>query len=108
MSLVSPGDSGIMDMAQHEEKTYALGSVQNPHSQFTVQRFDSNGRLDTDFASAGTATTDFNGLDSRPQTIFVGHMNKITAVGYASNGTNNNFALVRWDEHGNLDNTFGD
>jgi uncharacterized delta-60 repeat protein len=62
--------------------------------------------LDTSFGSGGIVTTDFMGGDDFANDVDVQEDGKIIVVGTGFNGTENDFALVRYDPEGSLDTTF--
>ncbi len=62
--------------------------------------------LDTSFGSGGIVTTDFIGGDDFANDVDVQEDGKIIVVGTGFNGTENDFALVRYNPEGSLDTTF--
>jgi uncharacterized delta-60 repeat protein len=62
--------------------------------------------LDTSFGSGGIVTTDFIGGDDFANDVDVQEDGKIIVVGTGFNGTENDFALVRYNPDGSLDTTF--
>ncbi len=65
------------------------------------------GILDPTFGFGGKVTTDFFGLTDIVQEIAVQADGKIVAAGAAFNGTNDDFALIRYNIDGSLDTSFG-
>jgi uncharacterized delta-60 repeat protein len=79
---------------------YATGQF-----DFGLARYTRDGTLDPSFGNGGKVQTDFNGgsdlahaVDIRGQTI--------AAIGQASNGSNQDFAVAEYDRSGNLDTRF--
>lgn len=72
---------------------------------FAVVRYDDDGSLDTTFGAGGIVITPVEGGISpdRVQALAIQADGKIVAAGYSSS----HFALVRYDEHGELDPDFG-
>ena len=72
-----------------------------------VARYDSSGNLDTTFSGDGLLTTPIGtGLDNA-YSVSVQDDGKLLVAGYSFNGTNNDFALVRYNSNGTLDTSFG-
>jgi len=76
-------------------------------SDFVVARYTTDGSLDTSFDTDGTATTDFFGESDCSYSVVLQPDGKIVVAGYSSNGTNNDFALARYNIDGSLDASFG-
>ncbi len=66
-----------------------------------------SGDLDTTFGTGGKVTTDFNGSDDFSNSIVLQSDGKIILGGRTNNGTNEDFALARYNSDGSLDTTFG-
>lgn len=115
------GESGVamFDSKLGDDKAYAVslqddgkivvaGSVYNGKNQtFAVLRFLSDGTLDPNFGRSGITTTDFGKGDSAGYAIAVQPDGKIVAAGYASNGSDLDFALIRLEANGLFDFGFG-
>jgi uncharacterized delta-60 repeat protein len=63
--------------------------------------------LDTGFGTAGKVTTDFGGRNDLGQSVVVQSDGKIVVAGNSFNGSNDDFALVRYNADGALDSSFG-
>lgn len=75
---------------------------------FAVIRYNSDGSLDNTFGNNGIATTDLQtGSDDVAYSIALQADGKIVLAGYSDNGSNKDAALVRYNNDGSLDNTFG-
>ncbi|MBL9131306.1 MAG: hypothetical protein JNG86_08915 [Verrucomicrobiaceae bacterium] len=76
---------------------------------FAVARYTDTGALDLGFGSAGKRTAPVGAGSSydEGQSVALQADGKILVAGYASNGTNDDFALVRFTAAGSLDTTFG-
>jgi uncharacterized delta-60 repeat protein len=72
---------------------------------FSLVRYNPNGSLDTTFDSDGKVTTDF-GYGSNATSVTLQADSKILVAGSSSNGSNTDFALVRYNPNGSLDTTF--
>ncbi len=66
----------------------------------------SNGTLDQTFGNNGIVVTQFGTGSNVPQAVALQADGKIVAAGFSSNGTNNDFAVVRYNPNGTLDDTF--
>ena len=76
---------------------------------FSTQRYNANGTLDTDFGNNGTVTTDFNGKGDFSTAIDLQSDGKIIVAGYTyvNNNLNTRISLLRYLSNGILDTTFG-
>ena len=70
-------------------------------------KYKSDGSLDTSFSGDGILTTAISSGIDIPNGIVVQDDGKILAAGYSNNGSNDDFAIVRYDSDGTLDDTFG-
>ncbi|MCP4378892.1 MAG: hypothetical protein GY794_22290, partial [bacterium] len=76
-------------------------------SSFGLARYDSDGTLDISFGGGdGKLTTSITGGDDFGQGVAVGSDGKILVSGYGGNGSNDDFALVRYNADGSLDTSF--
>ncbi len=73
---------------------------------FAVARFNANGSLDTTFDGDGKATTVIGSSDDTGENMVVQSDGKIVVVGGSYNGSNYDFAVVRYNTNGSLDTTF--
>jgi uncharacterized delta-60 repeat protein len=63
---------------------------------FALVRYNSDGSLDNSFDSDGKVTTDFGSSDEEGYSALIQNDGKIVVAGYIHNGSNNEFALVRY------------
>jgi uncharacterized delta-60 repeat protein len=92
---------------QADGKIVAVGySWNGSNSDFAVIRYNSNGSLDNSFSGDGIVTTDINSQSNEAYGVAIQPDGKIVVVGYSSNGSNNDFAVVRYNTDGTLDNSF--
>ena len=76
---------------------------------FTIRAsFAQPGTLDCDFDADGKVTTDFNMTDDEGRAVAIQTDQKIVVGGFSYNGMDDDFALVRYNIDGTLDNSFGD
>jgi uncharacterized delta-60 repeat protein len=92
---------------QSDGKIVVAGQAWNGSDyDFAVARYNSNGTPDTSFSGDGLKTTDFGfGVDSA-NALAIQSDGKIVLAGQASNGTDLDFALVRYTSTGNPDTSF--
>jgi uncharacterized delta-60 repeat protein len=100
--------SHIDDVAlQADGKIVVIGDAQDGSgSDFAVVRYNTDGSLDTSFGGTGIVITAV-GTTSSPQSIVVQADGKILAGGSTYNGTDYDFAVVRYNTDGTLDTSFG-
>jgi uncharacterized delta-60 repeat protein len=76
-------------------------------ADFAVARYLPDGRLDTSFGGDGTVVTDIGGQDSA-NAVMIQPDRKILVAGNGwTKGPDENFTLVRYNENGSLDTSFG-
>ncbi len=109
---VSPGPGNDVPQAvaiQSDGKIITAGFAFNGASDrnnFAVTRLNPNGDLDTSFSAGGVALTPVGTGDAEGFGIALQSDGKILAVGQASNGSNSDIAIVRYNPDGTLDATF--
>jgi uncharacterized delta-60 repeat protein len=92
---------------QTDGKIVVAGSSFNGTvKRFALARYNTNGSLDTGFDGDGRLTTTFANDAEAYAVTFQYFSNKIIAAGYRSNGSDNDFAIVRYNLNGAIDNTF--
>ena len=108
-SLTASGSESVRALAiQPDGRIIAAGSANiSGNMDFAVHRYNSDGTLDTSFNGTGIATTPIGGGSEICTCVALQPDGKIVMAGYASNGANNDFALVRFTAAGALDATFG-
>ena len=91
-----------------DDRILAVGYGQSPGPgyNFELAQYRKNGTLDPSFGTGGKVTTDFGHGDSAAHAVDV-RDNRIAAIGTASNGTNDDFAVAAYDRHGALAPNFG-
>ena len=78
----------------------------NDDGLFALARYNSNGSLDNTFDGDGKVTTQIGTSGGRAHTVAVQNDGKILAAGYGYNGTDNDFAVARYNPDGSLDTSF--
>ena len=82
---------------------YADGS----YYDFAVVRYNTNGSLDTTFGTGGRVTTPIGSGYAGAYALGIQSDGRIVVAGYYADGSNYDFALVRYNTDGSLDTTFG-
>jgi len=73
---------------------------------FALVRYNTDGTLDTSFDSDGKVTTAIGSGNDVAYSVAIQSDGKIVAAGYSDNGSNDDFALVRYNTDGSLDTSF--
>lgn len=101
-------DKGYAVIQQTDSKLVVAGlSGNGTNNDFGVTRYNVDGSLDNTFDTDGMVTTPIGPGNDHGQSLIQQVDGKILVAGFTSNGTNNDFALVRYNVNGSLDNTFG-
>jgi uncharacterized delta-60 repeat protein len=74
---------------------------------FCLVRYNSNGTLDNSFGTNGIVITDVGSVSEFANSLVIQSDGKIVVAGHTTIGTQYDFALVRYNSNGSLDNTFG-
>ena len=82
------------------------GGLPSPIRDVSVVRLMSDGEPDTDFGVDSAAITSVGSGDNRAYAVAVQSDDKIVVAGFAYNGIDNDFALLRYTPDGQLDVTF--
>ena len=100
-------DFGYSVTVQADGKILVAGaSHSGSNYDFALARYNSDGTLDTSFSGDGKLTTAIGASDDYGWSVTVPADGKILVAGYSANGSNNDFALVRYNSDGTLDPSF--
>ena len=100
-------DFGYSVTVQADGKILVAGASHNGSNyDFALVRYNSDGTLDTSFSGDGKLTTAIGASDDYGYSVTVQADGKILVAGYSANGSNNDFALVRYNSDGTLDTSF--
>jgi uncharacterized delta-60 repeat protein len=100
-------DAALSVVLQSDGKIVAAGySYNGSNYDFAVVRYNIDGSLDTTFDTDGKVTTAVGLGDDVAYSVVLQSDGKIVAAGYSFNGSNNDFAVVRYNIDGSLDTTF--
>jgi uncharacterized delta-60 repeat protein len=102
----SNNDEATAVALQPDGKIVAAGKSFNG-SDVAVVRYTANGALDSSFGSGGKVSTPVGTGTDEGNAVAVQPDGKIVVAGEASNGTNNDVAVVRYKPDGSLDTSFG-
>ena len=108
--VIDPGAFSQATGVQVQEsdgKIVICGTLYNGNNDdFLVARYTESGAPDTTFGGDGIVTTNVNGWD-RGNALVIQSDGKIVVGGTSSNGTDDDYILVRYNTDGTLDTTFG-
>ena len=104
---------GLSDAAraiavQPDGKLVVAGNSWNgSHNDFALVRYNADGSLDPTFGSGGKVTTAIGPGADIAHALALQPDGKLVTAGYSRNGSNDDLALVRYNQDGSLDLTFG-
>lgn len=105
----APGDDGqayavtVLSNNKILVAGYSYGSTKD----FALLRLNEDGTPDATFGTGGWAITPVGSGDDEGRSMVVQSDGKFLLAGISNNGSNNDFALVRYNSDGSLDNSFG-
>lgn len=100
-------DRGFSVVQQADGKLLVAGFSNNgTNNDFALIRYNIDGSLDPGFGLGGIVVTPIGAGNEGGQCVIVQPNNKIIVSGFANMGTTD-FALIRYNPDGSLDNTFG-
>lgn len=92
---------------QNDGRTILVGQVSDgTNTDFAVVRYQSDGSLDSSFNGTGKVITSLDVGDDFANGVALQSDGKIVVVGRASDGTQDHFAVVRYNSDGSLDTSF--
>ena len=104
----SSNDFAYSTAIQSDGKIVAAGySLNGSNSDFALARYNVDGSLDTSFGSGGKVTTAIGLYEDFAYSTAIQRDGKIVVAGYSFNGSNDDFALARYNVDGSLDTSFG-
>ncbi|WP_374089091.1 cadherin-like domain-containing protein [Methylomicrobium lacus] len=110
-----PADGGESVTVQADGKILVAGfsginyNIANNDSDFALVRYNADGSLDTSFDGDGKLTTDISAKYDQGYSVTVQADGKILLAGTSYiDGSNTDFALLRYNPDGSLDSTFGE
>jgi uncharacterized delta-60 repeat protein len=108
LTAVGPNDDDIRAVAfqPHGQIVAAGRSSNGADDDFALTRYRPDGSLDPDFGTGGQVTTAVGPGDDDADALVIQKDGKIVVAGSSFNGTNDDFALARYNPDGSLDPTF--
>jgi uncharacterized delta-60 repeat protein len=104
----SSDDKALALAIQSDGRIVAAGYSSNGSNyDFALVRYNTDGTLDTTFGTGGKVTTPVGSDHDAANALVIQSDGRIVAAGYSYNGSNYDFALVRYNTDGSLDITFG-
>lgn len=104
---ISSDDRAFSIDLQNDDKIIIAGFVNINNWDFAVLRFNSNGLLDNTFGNNGIVINDFDGDIDVAFSIKTQSDSKIIACGWTFANASWNFAIIRYNSDGSLDQNFG-
>jgi uncharacterized delta-60 repeat protein len=104
-SVSETDDAVSAIIIQPDGKIVAAGTALNANSDFAVVRYNADGSLDTTFDNDGMVTTSVANRDIA-SSVSLQPDGKIVVAGYFDDVSERDFALVRYNADGSLDQTF--
>lgn len=105
--VLSSTDQAYAVAIQADGKIVVVGQSYNGSNyDFAVIRYNSDGSLDTSFDGDGKATTGVLSSNDNAYAVAIQTDGKIVVAGQSYNGSNYDFAVVRYNTNGSLDTTF--
>ena len=95
-------------MLQSDGKIVVAGVSFGSFEVFAVVRYTSTGSEDATFSGDGKVTTAIGSSQDQARSVVLQSDGKIVAAGLSDNGSNYDFAVVRYNTDGSLDTTFSD
>ena len=92
---------------QNDGKILVAGCSLGSNQDFAVVRYNPDGTLDTGFGNGGNVITPVGSSNDRGYALALQNDGKILVAGYSYNGSNPDFAVVRYNPDGTLDTGFG-
>lgn len=104
-----PGEDNPAGVAIQTDGKIVVGgrSFNGTNLDIVVTRYAPDGSLDTTFGTNGLFRLDVHGEDDEFRALALQSDGKIVGAGTINDGASDLFAVVRLDENGNLDPTFG-
>jgi len=86
----------------------AAGTVTLANLDFGLTKYSSDGSLDVTFGNSGKVSLDFDSKDDWATKVLLQPDQKLILCGHTSNGTDDDFAMARFNSDGSPDLTFGE
>ncbi len=104
---VASGGGANAVVVQPDGKLVAAGASTNGSNyDVTLVRYNPDGSLDTSFNGTGKVTTAIGPANDTATALALQPDGKLVTAGWTDNGSNHDFALVRYNPDGSLDTSF--
>ena len=101
------GDHARSVAIQSDGKIVLAGAGDNTgNDDFALYRYNTDGSLDSSFGTGGKVFTAVGSGNDFAESVAIQSDGKIVVAGYSYNGSNDDFALVRYNTDGSLDTSF--
>jgi len=100
----------VNDMAISDDQKIAITGVlylKSGKATIVVSRFTQDGKPDSSFGTQGYVYTAYNDGNSNANALAIQKNNKIIATGYFNSNGNTLFTIIRYNEAGTMDSSFG-
>jgi uncharacterized delta-60 repeat protein len=105
--VVNSDDIGRSLVIQPDGKILLAGySYNGTNNDFSLVRYNPNGLLDNTFDNDGKVNTSVGSAEDKAFSVALQNDGKILVAGYSHNGTDYDFAIVRYNVNGSIDSTF--
>ncbi len=105
--ILDSHDNAYSVAIQADGRIVAAGHTLNGTTyDIALARYNADGSLDLSFDGDGKVITPVLSSGDSARSVVIQPDGKIVAAGYSSNGSNSDFALVRYNADGSLDTTF--
>ncbi len=106
-TAIGSGDFAFSVAIQSDGKIVVVGSSNNgSDDDFALIRYNTDGSLDSSFALDGKVITVFGSSSDFGNSVAIQSDGKIVVAGSSNNGSNNEFAVARYNTDGSLDSSF--
>ena len=103
----SATDQGYAVVVDSQDRVVVAGGASNgSNNDFAVARYTSAGVLDTSFGTGGKLTTAIGSGHEDGYAVAVDSQDRVVVAGYSYNGSDYDFAVVRYTSAGVLDTSF--
>lgn len=107
-AVTAYSEQGAAVAVQSDGKIVVVGDTRASGGAFAIARYTPGGALDTAFGTSGTVVTRVGTGQAIANSVAIQPDGKIVVAGFASNGSDDDFAVARYLGDGSLDTSFGD
>jgi uncharacterized delta-60 repeat protein len=109
LTAIGTGDDVGNAMALQPDGRVVVAGYSNngANDDFAIVRYNTDGSLDTSFDGDGKVTTQIGAGDNVGNAVAIQANGRVVVAGASFNGTNFDFAVVRYNTNGSLEATYG-